>query len=323
MEMPFRMRLPIRGAVGEIPSNTETKSRRRCRSASSSAAEYLPADSRSCPDNSSIDATVPLAQQQRLKRPHRPERHHHGKRIVFTDDAFLPFQLRSPDSRTAGRISFPRDTLETFPVPSPEYWVSWHSPRSGNADAGCSPPSVRRDSQISEHASTQPVCSSSRNCSTHTSITSRISGKVIRGIVKSCRGEETHHPANSGLSLRHQQTCLIFTLFRNVWQQRRVIIVENEGACIFWIARPAGSFISRAQVTRRIVGQLICRSHCFNFALPRSLRPMRRNLNPLAHQWIIATVRFLPLACGAHGVLTWQPRRRIRADAAAASPMLF
>ena len=92
MEMPFRMRLPIRGTLVKSHRIRERNledvvvARRRAPQNICQQLALLPGQF--------VDRReMPLAQQQGLKRPHRPERHHHGKCIVLADDPLLPFDF--------------------------------------------------------------------------------------------------------------------------------------------------------------------------------------------------------------------------------------
>src|SRR5713226_3073691 len=65
-----------------------------------------------------------LAENQQLERPDGPKWHDGGKSIVLANHA----------------------------LPAPEYWAATHSPKSGNADEDCWPPSASRDSRKSARA---------------------------------------------------------------------------------------------------------------------------------------------------------------------------
>ena len=132
---------------------------------------------------------------------------------------------------------------------------------------------------------------SSAVCSAHVSITRRMSGTAIRASVRSCRGEKqiTRHVPRTACAVKSASFGgRSVSAFR---EQRREVVREHERRVVVGIALAIRTHIPRAEVTLRIVRRPLPAGLRLPPPLPRPLRAMRRDQNPLAGQRIAPPMR--------------------------------
>src|SRR5579864_5212245 len=110
---------------------------------------------------------------------------------------------------------------------------------------------------------------------------------------------EAHDAADPRLTARDEQP-FGHMLFRRVGLQGRKIVIEYEIGLVVQILRAAGSRISRTHIALGIVCDDCLRESRLDLALPRPLRPARRDKHPFARQRIESSV-------GVLGEVEWHP----------------
>ena len=123
---------------------------------------------------------------------------------------------------------------------------------------------------------------------------------------------KANHPAGAGHCLGAQQIVSDFIGADFVRQNGREIIIKNERAFVRRVMKPAGPLVPGAQITLRIVAGSGWMESWLLFSLPRTLRAMWRDEDPIACQGVEASVggigihRFISLAYGPRGGATDQ-----------------
>src|SRR5260370_1198105 len=117
--------------------------------------------------------------------------------------------------------------------------------------------------------------------------------RFLRGHSRNCEivaGSKTHHAADSLLCLSHQQASRIKLDRRDLRQHRGVIVFKNVGFLILRCLCSARAPVSWAQIAIRIETDSWRLLKLLHSSLPRTLRPMGRDENPLAQERIEAPV---------------------------------
>src|SRR3954464_12386599 len=102
---------------------------------------------------------------------------------------------------------------------------------------------------------------------------------------------KTQDAANAGLGLGDAERTLVISSRRNVGLEGCEIIFENVRGGVRRITQTAGPLVAGTQITTWVVGRSAIRGNFVHRALPRTLRAMRRNQEPLAFEWVPPPVR--------------------------------
>ena len=228
----------------------------------------------------------------RLKRPHRPERHHRQERLVLFHHAlaarllqarvlaqqaraalFPPLQQRSlllgdfvgqrvarPDLAVRVRIACAHHGAAVFEDlyvvdlgPRAEFQVLLH-------------PRIHHLAQV---------------------------GRLHVGDRQVVARRETDHAAESRFGFGQQQAVLLEAIQRRARLERGEVVVENESSGVRRIAHPAGARVARTQIAVGVVIGLCGDGLVFHLPLPGALRAVRRHQHPFARQRIEPPVRIL------------------------------
>ena len=104
-------------------------------------------------------------------------------------------------------------------------------------------------------------------------------------------GRKAQDTANAAIGLGNEQTILFVLQWLHFGQKRGEVVLENIRFRIFGRLPAAGALISRAKIAVGIVSDRRWRGKLLHFSLPRALRPLRRDQDPLSQERIESFVR--------------------------------
>lgn len=104
---------------------------------------------------------------------------------------------------------------------------------------------------------------------------------------------KTEHSTDALFALCDYQVANFYLAGGHVYLQRGKVVTENKGVFIIGVSITASPFVSRTQVTRRVVMWREVCIRLFLLPLPRPFCSVRRNDYPLARQRIKSSMRIL------------------------------